>query len=92
MAHVGMGEPFVITKPDEAPAQAERFRKMIQSPVLTNVKVTFNGFNTYDVEPASIPDVLAERPVIVFGKWRGKPQGKITLDGYLRRWCIRRQH
>jgi Ca-activated chloride channel family protein len=81
VAHVGMGEPFVITKPDEAPAQAERFRKMIQSPVLTNVKITFNGLNTYDIEPASIPDVLAERPVIVFGKWRGKPQGRIRLTG-----------
>jgi len=81
MAHVGMGESFVITKPGEAPAQAERFRKMIQSPVLTSVKVTFNGLTTYDVEPASIPDVFAERPVIVFGKWRGKPQGKITLTG-----------
>lgn len=81
MAHVGMGEPFVITKPDEAPAQAERFRKIVQSPVLTNVKVTFDGLKTYDVEPASIPDVLAERPVIIFGKWRGRPQGKITLSG-----------
>ena len=81
MAHVGMGEPFVITKPDEAPAQAERFQKMIQSPVLTDVKVTFNGLSAYDVEPASIPDVFAERPVIVFGKWRGKPQGIIRLTG-----------
>jgi Ca-activated chloride channel family protein len=81
MAHVGMGEPFVITKPDEAPAKAERFRTMIQSPVLTGVKANFNGFAAYDVEPVRIPDVLAERPVIVFGKWRGKPQGKITLTG-----------
>ena len=24
----------------------------------------------YDVEPQQLPDVLAERPVIVFGKWR----------------------
>ena len=81
MAHVGMGEPFIITKPDAAQAQAERFRKMIQSPVLTQVKVKFNGFNAYDVEPVSIPDVLAERPVLVFGKWRGNPQGTITLSG-----------
>ena len=81
MAHVGMGEPFVITKPDEAPAQAERFRKMIQSPVLTNVKVTLNGFATYDVEPTSIPDVLAERPVIRLRKMARKPQGKIRLTG-----------
>jgi Ca-activated chloride channel family protein len=43
MARVGMGEPFVITKPGEAPAQAERFRKMIQSPVLTQVKLNFRA-------------------------------------------------
>ncbi len=81
MARVGMGEPFVITKPGEALEKAERFRAMIQSPVLTQVKVNFNGFAAYDVEPITIPDVLAERPVIVFGKWRGTPQGTITLSG-----------
>ncbi len=81
MAHVGMGEPFIITKPDAAQGQAERFRKMIQSPVLTQVKVNFSGFNVYDVEPVSVPDVLAQRPVLVFGKWRGNPQGSIKLSG-----------
>ena len=81
MARVGMGEPFVITKPEEAPLQAERFRKMIQSPVLTQVKVDFKGFGAYDVEPLAVPDVLSDRPVIVFGKWRGQPKGKITLSG-----------
>jgi Ca-activated chloride channel family protein len=81
MAHVGMGEPFIITKPDAAQAQAERFRKLIQFPVLTQVKVSFNAFDTYDVEPVSIPDILAERPVLVFGKWRGNPQGEIKLSG-----------
>ncbi|HLZ18129.1 MAG TPA: VWA domain-containing protein, partial [Smithellaceae bacterium] len=81
MAHVGLGEPFIITKPDAAEGQAERFRKMIQSPVLTQVKVKFNGFETYAVEPVAVPDVLAERPVLVFGKWRGNPKGTITLSG-----------
>jgi Ca-activated chloride channel family protein len=33
------------------------------------------------VEPASIPDVLADRPVILFGKWRGKAEGTILLSG-----------
>jgi Ca-activated chloride channel family protein len=81
IARVGMGEPFVITRPEEAPGKAERLRTLIQSPVLTQIKVKFQDFNTYDVEPLSIPDVLAERPVIVFGKWRGQPRGKITLSG-----------
>lgn len=81
MARVGMGESFIITKPDEAPRQAEKFRSMIQSPVLTNIKVDFGKFKAYDVEPPSVPDVLAERPVIVFGKWKGNRSGKITVSG-----------
>jgi len=81
MARVGMGEPFVISKPEETREKAEQFRKMIESPVLTKVKVDFGRFGVYDVEPLSIPDVFAERPVIVFGKWRGKPIGEITLSG-----------
>ncbi len=81
MARVGMGEPFIITKPEEAPETAETFRKLIQSPVLTGITVDFGQFQVYDVEPASIPDVLADRPVIVFGKWRGKPRGSIEVRG-----------
>ena len=69
LARAGMGEPFIVTRPDEAKAQAERFRKLIESPVLTSVKARFEGIDVYDVEP-QLPDVLAERPVIVFGKWR----------------------
>ena len=81
MARVGMGEPFIITKPEGAGSQANRFREMIQSPALTHIRVDFAGFGVYEVEPPSIPDVLAERPVIVFGKWRGRPQGEIILRG-----------
>lgn len=81
MARVGMGEAFVITKPGEAPEQARRFRTIIESPVLTNVRADFSGFDVYDVEPPSIPDVLAERPVVVFGKWRGEAKGSIKVTG-----------
>lgn len=81
MARVGMGEPLVITRPEEAPAKAAHFRSLIQSPMLTGVKVNFDGFQAYDVEPLAVPDVLAERPAIVFGKWRGDARGKIALSG-----------
>jgi Ca-activated chloride channel family protein len=81
MARVGMGEPFVITKPEEAPGKAEKFRQYIQTPVLTNIRADFRGFDVYDAEPPAIPDVLAERPLILFGKWKGSPKGKIKLTG-----------
>jgi Ca-activated chloride channel family protein len=81
IAHAGMGEPFVVTRPEEAAAAAERFRQYIASPVLTQVKVAFKGFEAYDVEPSSLPDVLSERPVICFGKWKGEPTGTVELSG-----------
>jgi Ca-activated chloride channel family protein len=81
MARVGTGAPFIITKPEEASEKAGKFRKLIQSPVLTGVKIDFGKFEVYDVEPPGIPDVLVDRPVIVFGKWRGRPKGNICLRG-----------
>ncbi|MFD1712524.1 VWA domain-containing protein [Ottowia sp. GY511] len=75
LARAGMGEPFIITRPDEAEAQAKRFRQIIATPVLTQVKARFEGLDVYDVEPEQLPDVLAERPVIVFGKWRESATG-----------------
>ena len=82
MAHVGKAKPFVITNQEEARPIADNFRKYVSQPVLTNIEVDFGDFNAYDVEPLSIPDVLAERPVIIFGKWSGKLQGEIALKGF----------
>ncbi|QTA78104.1 von Willebrand factor A-like domain-containing protein [Desulfonema limicola] len=81
MARAGMGEPFIITKPEQGPAKADKFRQYIQSPVLTSVKVDFKGFKAYDIEPPAIPDVFAQRPVIIFGKWKGEPKGIVRLKG-----------
>jgi Ca-activated chloride channel family protein len=81
IARAGMGEPFIVAKPDEAAAQAERFRAYVSSPVLTHVDIEFAGFDAYDVEPQAVPDVLADRPVIVFGKWRGPASGRVVVRG-----------
>ena len=81
MAKAGLGEPFVVTQPEEASTAAQKFRHYIQAPVLTNINVSYNGFETHAVEPAGIPDLFAQRPVIVFGKWSGAPRGTIELTG-----------
>ncbi len=82
MAHVGMGEPLIVLNETEANKEAEKFREYITNPVLTQVKKVFSGFDVYDVEPVTIPDVLAERPVLVYGKYKGKANGTITVKGF----------
>ncbi|MFC1452234.1 VIT domain-containing protein [Verrucomicrobiota bacterium] len=81
VARAGRGETFIVTDRHEGPAQSERFRRYVESPVLTGISVEYDGFEVYDVEPRSIPDLLAQRPLLIFGKWRGAAKGAITIKG-----------
>jgi Ca-activated chloride channel family protein len=81
IARTGQGEPFVVTKPEEAEDAASRFRDYVQAPILSKVGVKFKGFDAYDLEPPAIPDLFAGRPLVLFGKWRGKPEGDIEISG-----------
>ena len=81
IAKAGMGEPFIVTEESEAQGVADKFREYIQTPVLTDIQVRSIGFDTYDVNPMRFPDLLAQRPIILFGKWRGPVAGTIELTG-----------
>ena len=81
IAHVGNSEPLFVLNKEEAFIKADKFRQFIAAPVLTNINIDWGDFDVYDLEPSAISDVLAERPVVVTGKYRGKPTGKIQLTG-----------
>ena len=81
IAKTGLGESFVVTDPSEAAATADRFRTYIQSPVLTDVQVTYDGFDVYDIEPPTLSTLFASRPIVLFGKWKGEPSGTIYITG-----------
>jgi Ca-activated chloride channel homolog len=81
IARAGLGEPFIVTDAAESTEAAVRLRRYIDSPVLTGIDVTFRGFDAYDVEPRTIPDLFASRPIVVFGKWRGDAGGSIEISG-----------
>ncbi len=81
LAHAGQGEPFVVMGEKDAKTAAEKFRRYISSPVLTNIEVDFEGLDVYDLAQESWPDVFADRPLIIFGKYRGTPRGGILIQG-----------
>lgn len=81
IAYAGAGESFVVTDEADAAETAQRFRTYIQSPILMDIKVTYDGFDVYDVEPASLPTLFAQKPIVLFGKYRGEASGTITVTG-----------
>ncbi len=81
MARAGLGEPFVVLGPQKAAAEAEKLRKMIDRPLLTDIQIRYGNAGAYEVAPEKIPDLLAERPLLIYGKYRGDQPTRIELTG-----------
>lgn len=82
LARAGQGEPFVVTDDAQASKAAQRFRRMIDSPLLNGIQARFDGLDVYDVEPLQLPDLFANRPLVLFGKWKGEPRGELRLGAH----------
>jgi len=81
LARAGKGEPFFVLNAQQAEAEAARLRAMIEQPVLTRIRVTFDGFDAYDLDTPQVPDLFAQRPVVISGKFRGRATGRIEVEG-----------
>lgn len=81
LAHVGQGVPFIVTDNSKAASQAERLRKYIQYPVMSNIKVEGDGVELYDVIPENIPDLMSGRPIYFFGKYKPATNGQLKITG-----------
>lgn len=81
IAATGLGEAFIVTDSEDADDCAERFRTYIEAPLLTDITVNFDGFDVYDAEPSTPSILYAQKPIVLFGKWRGTPSGTITVSG-----------
>ncbi|MCI8950621.1 MAG: VWA domain-containing protein [Lachnospiraceae bacterium] len=81
IAKTGAGEAFVVTDSQDALKAAEQFCTYIQAPVLTDIEVSYDGFDVYQVEPALPAALFAKKPIILFGKYKGDPSGTIKITG-----------
>jgi Ca-activated chloride channel family protein len=82
LARAGRAEAAVIEGEGRAVEVAEKFRAMIEAPVLTQVRTEFVDFAARDVFPEAWPDVLAQRPLVVVGKFSGEEKGTIAVKGF----------
>ncbi len=81
MARAGLGEPFVVLDPQKAKAEADKLREMIERPALTDIEIQFGDAGAYEVAPEKIPDLLALRPLLIYGKYKGDHPTRIEITG-----------
>ena len=79
MAQFGRGTFTQISHVDEIQAQMSRLFESIESPVLTDVKLTFEGVDVADVYPERLPDLFQQQPLVVYGRITKGHVGKMHL-------------
>lgn len=57
------------------------FYDKIKSPVLSNVKLTFDGVQVKDMYPRNVKDIFAGSQVLLMGKYKGNGSGTCKMTG-----------
>jgi Ca-activated chloride channel homolog len=82
LAEVGRGTSQVIRQDEPSAEAAEKFFRQINSPVLTNIQISWEGMGekpeSYPIAP---PDLFASQPLVLFGKKSDRTNGQLRIRG-----------
>ncbi|TWT37850.1 Vault protein inter-alpha-trypsin [Posidoniimonas corsicana] len=78
------GVAAFLSEGDDFDRQAQAFRRKLTRPAATNVRVTVDGVNVYDVTPSVVPNLYHGAPVRVYGRHRGDGPFRVTVDAEVR--------
>jgi Ca-activated chloride channel family protein len=81
MAQFGRGTFTHIADINEIRDQMTHLFDSIESPVLTDVKVTFEGVEVADLYPQRPPDLFLRQPLLIFGRISKGRAGTVHLTG-----------
>jgi Ca-activated chloride channel family protein len=84
MAEFGRGSFSHIADAAEITGQMGRLLDQIESPVLTELKLEWEGVQVEDVYPSRLPDLFMGRPLVVFGRITAGQGGVLRLSGTAR--------
>lgn len=79
MAQFGRGTFTHIADNNEIRSQMKHLFESIESPVLTDVKLSFEGVDVADIYPEHLPDLFAAQPLLIYGHITRGRTGKVHL-------------
>ncbi|MEG4218043.1 VIT domain-containing protein [Microcoleus sp. Pol14C6] len=84
LAEVGRGTSQVIRQDEPSAEAAEKFFREINSPVLTNIQISWEGMGEKpQIYPIAPPDLFASGPLVLFGKKTDRAPGQLRIRGTL---------
>ncbi len=81
MSQQGRGEVEYVGLQDDGSAAAKRFHSRVQTPLLTDIQLSFQGLAVDEVYPKRIPDLFSAKPVVISGRYRDGGRGTVKITG-----------
>ncbi|MCB9598624.1 MAG: TonB family protein [Sandaracinaceae bacterium] len=81
LAEIGRGDLSVVTPTESPEAAADAFVERLETPYLTDVRVDWGALAVSNVYPRRVPDLYADRPLVVHGRYAHGGRGEITIRG-----------
>lgn len=82
MAKEGGGEAEYVLLNSSGNEVGKKFYDRISSPVLTDIKLDFDGIQVKEVFPHEVSDVWAEKPLYIKGRYIKPGAGTISISGF----------
>lgn len=83
MAKLGGGEVEYILLNSPGEEVARKFYNRISTPILTDVRVEFEGLEVEDRHPDVVSDLWARRPLYFHARYKKAGKGAVVLKGFL---------
>ncbi|MCB9550643.1 MAG: TonB family protein [Myxococcales bacterium] len=81
LGKAGDGAGLYVTLAETPDAAVDHFWRMVDRPIMTDVRVEWGGLDVHDVEPSTMPDLLASRPLVVLARYGTAGSGTATVRG-----------
>jgi len=81
LAALGNGDSDYVKPEEDVEATVSSFFAKVASPILSNVKLAFDGMDVYDVYPKTLPDLFQGSQLVITGRFRGNGAGSVHLSG-----------
>lgn len=73
-----------VSRGDNFARQATAFRRKLLRPAASGLQIRFQGVETYDVEPTTLPDLYFGSPVRVYGRYKRGAMAQVHVQADVR--------
>jgi Ca-activated chloride channel family protein len=81
LADLGRGDADYVKPEEDIEVKVSAFFSKVSSPVLSDLRLAFDGADVYDVYPQTLPDLFKGSQLVITGRFRGEGGGTVRLAG-----------